>query len=294
MSTVIAKFYDHDSAREAVEQLIDAGMERAAIQLIVIDSVMPRVMRQSAQGKVSEAAHSSAYGGFVDWLSSIGVRDAEAAGLVEDLRNGIAMVAVSAPVDILELAENVLRARLSIAAGSNRAIDHLICFYDHEREQTAALIPAPPTALATPPPTVKELITEPDLSQIPGPFYHRESLSEDLPDDLERLADLKDYEIADGEPDPRGWELLGANQTLLGTITGLLASPSAQKAYFAIVENSELLPGRQFLLPLADIIFNREEARAYSPYAIEQFRDAPPYREYEPDYRQHFNYWHSL
>ncbi|MDQ3650291.1 MAG: DUF2382 domain-containing protein [Acidobacteriota bacterium] len=90
-----------------------------------------------------------------------------------------------------------------------------------------------------------------------------------LPRDLALLRDLDEYEIADGESDPRGWTLYGRDGDEIGTIEKLLASPSARKAFFAIVDTGGWFSSKQFVLPLDAIRFDRENERANAPFIKE-------------------------
>jgi photosynthetic reaction center H subunit len=53
---------------------------------------------------------------------------------------------------------------------------------------------------------------------------------------LRRLSELDDYEVADHDPDPRGWELVGAAGEEIGRIEDLVVDPQAMKARYFEVE----------------------------------------------------------
>lgn len=97
----------------------------------------------------------------------------------------------------------------------------------------------------------------------------------DVPDDLVRLDRLDDFELAEGEPDPRGWELRGPRGEAIGQILSLLVSPSARKAYFATVAAGREVQGGFYVVPLADVRFDEDERAAYVPYGVERLRNAP-------------------
>lgn len=50
--------------------------------------------------------------------------------------------------------------------------------------------------------------------------------------ELCRLDDLDDYEIADGEPDIRGWDLRTTGNRTIGEVTSLIADPAAMKVRY--------------------------------------------------------------
>lgn len=49
---------------------------------------------------------------------------------------------------------------------------------------------------------------------------------------LARLEDLGDYEIADGQPDIRGWKVRTADGTIVGKVDNLIADPQALEVRF--------------------------------------------------------------
>ncbi|MGE0132946.1 MAG: DUF2382 domain-containing protein [Blastocatellales bacterium] len=112
-----------------------------------------------------------------------------------------------------------------------------------------------------------------------------------IPNDLRRLKDLRDYEVAENEVDPRGWRLVGRDGHDIGKIDSLIASPSAGRAYFAVVDTGGWLQNKLFAVPLAVISFDRAQSKARAPYIKEQFRSAPEYHESDRDFHRHFDYW---
>lgn len=74
------------------------------------------------------------------------------------------------------------------------------------------------------------------------------------PAPLTSLSEMEGYVVADGEPDPRGWRLLGDGAAPLGSIEELLVDPAALKVRFlvAVVGGSGVpQPGvRRILLPI--------------------------------------------
>ncbi|HZF38793.1 MAG TPA: DUF2382 domain-containing protein [Blastocatellia bacterium] len=115
-----------------------------------------------------------------------------------------------------------------------------------------------------------------------------------IPNDLQRLKDLEGFEIAEGDIDPRGWDLIGRDGDKIGKIDGLLASPSARKAYFAVVNTGGWLQNKLFAIPLANISFDLNQKKARAPYLKKQFHGAPEYRESDRDYHRYHDYWTGL
>ena len=53
---------------------------------------------------------------------------------------------------------------------------------------------------------------------------------------LRRLRDLTDFEVADGNPDVRGWAIRGRDGQALGTVFELIVDPKALKVRYLDVE----------------------------------------------------------
>lgn len=75
------------------------------------------------------------------------------------------------------------------------------------------------------------------------------------PAPLTPLSELKEYVVAQGEPDPRGWRLLGYGDAPLGSIQELLVDPAALKVRFLVAVvggGGDPQPGvRRILVPIA-------------------------------------------
>lgn len=113
-----------------------------------------------------------------------------------------------------------------------------------------------------------------------------------IPEDLVRLEELDEFEIAEDEPDPRGWEVMGSDGDVIGEIDELLVSPSTMKAYFALVNCGGWFERRRVILPLQRVTFDEDGRTAFAPYRREQFRNAPEYRDgMQPDYGDYYTYW---
>lgn len=56
---------------------------------------------------------------------------------------------------------------------------------------------------------------------------------------LYRLGELDDYEVADDDPDVRGWEVLGRNGKSIGKVDELIVDPSMMKVRYLDVDLDE-------------------------------------------------------
>lgn len=110
-----------------------------------------------------------------------------------------------------------------------------------------------------------------------------------VPNDLAKLEEMDDWEIADGDTDPRGYELLGKDGEKIGTLENLLCSPTTQEAHFAIVDTGGWFSNKKFLVPLELLHFGG--GRASGPFTRERFQNAPQWHNGDRDYDRYYRYW---
>lgn len=89
---------------------------------------------------------------------------------------------------------------------------------------------------------------------------------------LRRLRDLPSFELATGDPDPRGWTVRGRNGQAFGTVRELLVDPVAQQVLYLDVQLAAGLPGmlppaphtdQRILLPLAAVDLDSEGSSVF-------------------------------
>jgi uncharacterized protein (TIGR02271 family) len=116
--------------------------------------------------------------------------------------------------------------------------------------------------------------------------YDNESLAADcaetIPRDLTRLDKLDGWDVAENAADPRGFDVIGSDGDKIGTIDALLASPSTEKAYFAVVKTGGWFANRQYAIPLTMVTLR--DGSAYLPITKGRFNDAPEWQEGSADY----------
>ncbi|HET6382590.1 MAG TPA: PRC-barrel domain-containing protein [Armatimonadota bacterium] len=115
-----------------------------------------------------------------------------------------------------------------------------------------------------------------------------------IPDDLAPLNTLDNFEIADGEFDPRGWDLLDRDGAKIGKIRNLLVSPTTLESYFAVVEGVDRYTNRYFAVPMARLRLDRGNKNAISPYVLADFEQAPVFSEEQPLYSSYYSYWNGV
>ena len=143
-------------------------------------------------------------------------------------------------------------------------------------------------------PRVETVPAQPRVETAPARSGQAPAARFSVPNDLRRLRSHEVYEIAEGDIDPRGWDLIGRDGEKIGKVDSLLVSPSARKAYFAVVEAGGWLQNRLFAIPLASINFDRYQKSARAPYLKKNFQGGPEYRESDRDYQRYYEYWTGL
>lgn len=109
---------------------------------------------------------------------------------------------------------------------------------------------------------------------------------------LRRLRDLTEFEVADGNPDVRGWAVRGADGRQFGQVYELIVDTDALKVRYLDVELDESLHinerDRHILLPIGAAALDDDGDNVFVPSLTSQsVLDYPPYveiqitREYE-------------
>ena len=89
---------------------------------------------------------------------------------------------------------------------------------------------------------------------------------------LRRLRDLPTFELATGDPDPRGWSVRGSDGQAFGTVDELLVDPISQQVLYLNVQLVNGLPGvlppgphadRRILLPLSAVNLDLEGTNVF-------------------------------
>lgn len=106
------------------------------------------------------------------------------------------------------------------------------------------------------------------------------------------LRELDDYKVADGAPDVRGWDVVGAGGQKLGKVNELLVSPSQQRVRYLAVELDRSIAGsrkdRTVLVPVGVARLDDKHDRVIvDSVTADTLATLPPYtggrltREYE-------------
>ena len=101
---------------------------------------------------------------------------------------------------------------------------------------------------------------------------------------LRRLRDLTEFEVADGNPDVRGWAVRGGDGQALGVVYELIVDPEALKVRYLDVELDAGFHINEFenhiLLPIGVASLDAEGDNVFVPALnAESVLDYPPYVE---------------
>ena len=83
---------------------------------------------------------------------------------------------------------------------------------------------------------------------------------------LARLDELDDVDVASGSPDPRGWDVIGADGRKVGKVDHLIGDTGVMKARYLTVELDKEVASdrRQVLLPVGHVDLDRSGKRVVS------------------------------
>lgn len=101
---------------------------------------------------------------------------------------------------------------------------------------------------------------------------------------LRRLRDLPDFEVADGNPDVRGWAVRGGDGQALGVVHELIVDPEALKVRYLDVELESRYHinehENRILLPIGVASLDAEGDNVFVPSLnAKTVLDYPPYTE---------------
>ncbi|UYZ58733.1 PRC-barrel domain-containing protein [Hymenobacter latericus] len=101
---------------------------------------------------------------------------------------------------------------------------------------------------------------------------------------LVRLRDLRDFEVADGSPDVRGWAVRGADGKKFGDVYELIVEPDAMKVRYLDIELDAALNinkhERHILLPIGAAALDDDGDNVFVPaLTAESVLNYPPYVE---------------
>jgi uncharacterized protein (TIGR02271 family) len=96
-----------------------------------------------------------------------------------------------------------------------------------------------------------------------------EDLMDAARNDLRKLSDIDDLEVAPGEPDVRGWDVVLHDDTEIGQVDDLIVDPSAMKVQFLVVDLDkdafDLAEDRGVLIPVRQADLDVKEQRVRLP-----------------------------
>ena len=101
---------------------------------------------------------------------------------------------------------------------------------------------------------------------------------------LRRLRDLTEFEVADDNPDIRGWAVRGADGRQFGRVFELIVDVDALKVRYLDVELDEALPinerDRHILLPIGVAALDEDADNVFVPsLTYQSVTEYPPYTE---------------
>ncbi|MBO2011968.1 PRC-barrel domain-containing protein [Hymenobacter negativus] len=101
---------------------------------------------------------------------------------------------------------------------------------------------------------------------------------------LRRLRDLTDFEVADDNPDVRGWTVRGNDGQALGTVHELIVEPEAMKVRYLDVELDPRFHINEYenhiLLPIGVAAIDTDDDNVFVPALnAESVLNYPPYME---------------
>ncbi|WP_156109041.1 PRC-barrel domain-containing protein [Hymenobacter sp. APR13] len=103
---------------------------------------------------------------------------------------------------------------------------------------------------------------------------------------LRRLRDLTEYEVADGNPDVRGWAVRGGDGRQFGTVAELIVEEQTLKVRYLDVELDAALrineQERHILVPIGVAALDEDGDNLFVPsLTLDSVLEYPPYQEFQ-------------
>ncbi|HET8654414.1 MAG TPA: DUF2382 domain-containing protein [Longimicrobiaceae bacterium] len=122
----------------------------------------------------------------------------------------------------------------------------------------------------------------------------------EMNDRIVPLEEMDDFEVADGDPDVRGWNVIASDGRTIGEVDQLLVDTAALRVRYLDVDLSDDLdegePDRHILIPIGYARLDEDDDQVYvDQLSTDQIRTLPAYshepitRDYETDLRQRFD-----
>lgn len=114
------------------------------------------------------------------------------------------------------------------------------------------------------------------------------------------LDELDDFKVAEGDPDVRGWDVMGSDGRRVGEVKNLLIDTAAMKVRYLDVKIDDDLvdtdPQRHILIPVGYARLDRDDDRVYVDEissaditSIPAYQHEPITRDYETSLRTHYD-----
>ena len=103
------------------------------------------------------------------------------------------------------------------------------------------------------------------------PILH-EALSPPAPSGLRRLSLLRQYRIADGEPDIRNWDVVGPSDTRVGVVSDVIIDADAEQVRYIVVKRET--DDGEVAIPVGYAAVRNHQLAA--PFTIDDLEQLPP------------------
>jgi hypothetical protein len=99
----------------------------------------------------------------------------------------------------------------------------------------------------------------------------REPLAPQAPSGLHRLSNLKQYRIAEGEPNINGWDVIGHDKNRIGIVSDLVIDPDAELVRYILVKRET--DDVEVSVPVGYVVVNDRELAA--PFSVADLQELP-------------------
>lgn len=116
------------------------------------------------------------------------------------------------------------------------------------------------------------------------------------PQDMSLASDIPDWQVIEGDIDPRGWTVQSNQGDDFGKVDDLLVDNNTDEVAFLVIKHGGIMGmgGEMTLIPLDHVMFDRDNLLVIFDGTADDLKNAPKYTHDTSDYGMFYDYWSGM